>query len=64
MSLPAYQSKDKAYEAGIAALAPYLEGSTLSSLSRVNSAFFRVFGGYLWANPIKTIHKSRTPYSK
>ncbi|KAH7419551.1 hypothetical protein BKA64DRAFT_20312 [Cadophora sp. MPI-SDFR-AT-0126] len=64
MSLPAYQSKDQAYEAGIAALAPYLDGSSLNSLSRVNSTFFAVFGGYLWADPIKTIYRSRTPYTK
>ncbi|PVH80043.1 hypothetical protein DL98DRAFT_588822 [Cadophora sp. DSE1049] len=64
MSLPAYQPKDQAYEASIAALTPYLDGSSLNSLSRVNSTFFVVFGGYLWADPIKTIYRSRTPYTK
>ncbi|KAK0128318.1 hypothetical protein ONS95_000293 [Cadophora gregata] len=64
MSLPAYQSKDQAYEAGMAALAPYLDGSSLNSLSRVNSTFFKVFGSYLWKDPIKIIYKSRTPYTK
>ncbi|KAG4440337.1 hypothetical protein IFR05_004189 [Cadophora sp. M221] len=64
MSLPAYQSQEQAYRAGVAVLAPYIDGSTLDSLSRVNTAFFGVFGGYLWSDPIKIISRSRTPYTK
>ncbi|KAH7342477.1 hypothetical protein BKA65DRAFT_400917 [Rhexocercosporidium sp. MPI-PUGE-AT-0058] len=64
MSLPAYQSREQAYQAGIAVLAPYLDYSTLDSLSRVNKAFFGVFGGYLWSDPIKVISRTRTPYRK
>ncbi|KAL5328707.1 hypothetical protein ACEPPN_002209 [Leptodophora sp. 'Broadleaf-Isolate-01'] len=64
MSLPSYQPQEQAYRGGVAVLAPYLDGSTLDSLSRVKTAFFSVFGGYLWSDPIKIVSRSRTPYTK
>lgn len=64
MSLPRYKTMDASYQAGIAALAPYLDNSSLSAMSRVNSKFLAVFGRYLWTDPIRAIAKTRRPFGK
>lgn len=64
MSLPRYKTMEASYQAGIAALAPYLDNSSLSAMSRVNSKFLSIFGLYLWSDPIRVIAKTRRPFSE
>ncbi|EKD19535.1 Leucine Rich Repeat domain protein [Drepanopeziza brunnea f. sp. 'multigermtubi' MB_m1] len=60
MSLPRYETAKDHYQAGISALAPYLDIETLRAMVQANRRFFHIFSSCLWEDPVKYLLLSDT----
>ncbi|KAI9051379.1 hypothetical protein LZ554_004426 [Drepanopeziza brunnea f. sp. 'monogermtubi'] len=60
MSLPRYETTEDHYQAGISALAPYLDIESLRAMVQANRRFFHIFSSYLWEDPVKCLRLSDT----